>query len=128
MSAVPYFFLFGGYDLEMVEIRKLLEANGLAEHSDFADLHLGWGARLSAYADVLASPALAGRRFVGIELLEDMALPSGYLRVDHHNDLSNMPAAIVQVGELLSDDRYFTLYPKNLSTCIDTKYKDGKRN
>ncbi|MBK9452548.1 MAG: hypothetical protein IPN95_24600 [Bacteroidetes bacterium] len=101
MTRSDIFFLLGGYDLEMVEIRRLLESCNLQEGRDFADLRLGWGAKLSAYAAVLEDPQFSNRVFAGIELGEDITPPDGYLRIDHHNELSHLPAAIVQVAELL---------------------------
>jgi hypothetical protein len=95
------FFLLGGYDLEMVEIRRLLESCNLQEGRDFADLRLGWGAKLSAYAAVLEDPQFGNRVFAGIELAEDITPPLGYRRIDHHNDFDDRPAAIVQIAELL---------------------------
>lgn len=104
MTRSDIFFLLGGYDLEMVEIRRLLESCNLQEGRDFADLRLGWGAKLSAYAAVLEDPQFSNRVFAGIELGEDITPPDGYLRIDHHNELSHLPAAIVQVAELLGVD------------------------
>ena len=71
-----YFFLLGGHDLEMAEIRKLLEREGLEEGIDFLDRKLGWGARLSDYQDAFHE----NRANVGIELKEDTTPPNNYLR------------------------------------------------
>jgi hypothetical protein len=95
------FFLLGGYDLEMSEIQKMLERAGLKPGRDFADNQLSWGAKLSAYRQELSNSALSRRTIVGIELIEDIPPPQNYLRIDHHNDYSDRPAAIVQVAELL---------------------------
>ena len=86
-------FLIGGYDLEMLEIVKILEAEGLK----FVDKNLSWGAKLSAYQDFFD---LDGT-FVGIELIEDIKPPTKYVAIDHHNERANEPAAIEQVAELL---------------------------
>ena len=92
-----YFFLLGGRDLEMFEIRKLLEINGFQEKYDFLDKQLSWGAKLSDYANDFA----LDRINVAIELTEDIPSPKQYLRIDHHNDYSNRPASIEQIAELL---------------------------
>lgn len=93
----PYFFLLGGYDLEMSEIRKLLEQERLQEGEDFLDKHLSWGAGLSAYEGSFHH----SRINVAIELREDITLPGRYLRIDHHNELPSRPTSIEQVATLL---------------------------
>ncbi len=94
----PFFFLLGGHDLEMVSIRALLEAEGMREGLQFADRGLDWsGAKLSAYQDLFTMP----HRFVGIELRLDADPPGRYLHIDHHNELSRLPASIEQVATLL---------------------------
>lgn len=88
-----YCFLLGGYDLEMLEIRKLLVTN----NQKYIDLKLSWGAKLSAYSAYLNDTG----HFVGIELVEDMEKPRHYKAIDHHNEYSGNPSAIEQVAELL---------------------------
>jgi len=109
---VKYHFLLGGYDLEMVEIRQLLEAN----LQKFTDLGLSWGARLSAYHDLFNDD----EHFVGIELTEDVTLPLHYTSIDHHNENSHRPSAIEQVAELLGIEltRYQLLVAANDSGYI----------
>jgi hypothetical protein len=46
---MDYSFFLGGYDLEMLEIRKILESCGYKENEDFFDKKLKWGAKLSEY-------------------------------------------------------------------------------
>lgn len=93
-----YFFLLGGYDLEMVEIRKLLKQRGYAVGVDFADLRLAWNeAQLSRYAKVFHP----SRINVGIELAEDIPPPPNYHRVDHHNEFANKPSSLEQVAALI---------------------------
>jgi hypothetical protein len=89
-----YCFLLGGYDLEMLEIRKILEA----EEQMYIDLKLAWGAKLSAYSAYLNDTG----HFVGIELVEDMEKPRHYKAIDHHNEYSGNPSAIEQVADLLN--------------------------
>lgn len=96
-TPIPYFFLLGGYDLEMVTIRELLEANGLQEGQDFLDKQLSWGAKLSDYQDDFHPE----RTNVAIELTEDIAPPTNYQLVDHHGANDRLPAAITQIADLL---------------------------
>jgi len=90
----PFLFLLGGHDLEMAEIRRILDQYGIKYH----DRGLGWGnANLSVYADVLNNE----NRFVGIELKSDIDPPPNYLLIDHHNENAGKPSAIEQAAELL---------------------------
>ncbi len=87
-------FLLGGHDLEMAEIRNILETQGIPYH----DRDLGWNnAKLSAYADVLNDE----EEFVGIELESDIAPPTRYKLIDHHNENSEKASSIEQVAEML---------------------------
>ena len=97
-------FLLGGHDLEMEEIRKLLEENGCRkfEQGDegdcfYADRDLGWGAKLSDYKDLLEFDG----DIYGIELAEDIKTPNNYHRIDHHNSYWCRPSALEQVAERL---------------------------
>lgn len=92
-----YFFFLGGMDAEMVEIRKLLEAQKVS----FLDKSLGWGAAASAYAEEITAMAGNGFTIVTVELTSDIELPAGTIIVDHHNEFSSRPASILQVLELL---------------------------
>ena len=118
-----YYFLLGGYDLEMVEIRKLLEANAMP----FADLHLTWGAKWSDYTAVIEQyhrqTDWQNRPLVGIELSGPR--PDFAMLIDHHNELSHRPASIVQVAELLgvSLNRFQRLVAAN-----DTGYIPAMRD
>lgn len=91
------FFLLGGHDLEMVEIRKLLEGEGLHSGRDFLDFGLNWGAKLSSYQGHFHQE----RWNVGIELIEDICRPERYIQIDHHNEIQSRPSAIKQVADLL---------------------------
>lgn len=82
----------------MTSIRDLLEAQGMEEGAHFANRGLEWSAALlSAYQDLFSLP----HRFVGIELQLDINPPGRYLHIDHHNELSRLPASIEQVATLL---------------------------
>lgn len=102
-----YCFLLGGYDLEMLEIRNILELNA----QKYIDLKLAWGARLSAYSGYLNDTW----HFIGIELVEDMKKPRYYTAIDHHNEFSGNPASIEQVADLLGIElnRYQLLVAAN---------------
>ena len=90
-------FLLGGYDLEMMTIKQMLE-----ERKDCVvfDKHLKWSnAFLSAYQDVIQG--LQGVDIYGIELQEDIPVPMHYHRIDHHNDMSSKPSSLEQVAAVL---------------------------
>lgn len=93
----------GGRDLEMQAIRELLATRGeVVVH----DLQLPWGARASAYADVIRQATVAGHRVALVELIND--LPADIPRdsitwIDHHGVLAgkDQPTAIEQLFTLL---------------------------
>lgn len=94
-------FFLGGYDLEMITIRDLLdrEAPGRCH-----DRQLAWGAAASAYAEEVAAELAAGRILVLVELESDLTLPAGrYVVVDHHGPRSghDRPTSLEQVFALL---------------------------
>ena len=110
-------FLLGGHDLEMLEIRRLLERVDVR----YADAALGWGnANLSAYTELMQ--AEPDGDYYGVELHEDCMPPQHYTRIDHHNDCTSRPAAILQVAALLSvePDRRMMLVAAN-----DARYIPG---
>ena len=109
-------FLLGGYDLEMITIKKILEGR---ENCVVADRHLRWdNARLSAYAEDLIH--FSDCELFGIELQEDIPIPQNYHRIDHHNDYSQHPATILQVAEIIgvNPDRHMLLVAANDSGYI----------
>jgi len=90
-------FLLGGYDLEMVTIKQMLEER---EDSIVIDKHLKWdNAKLSAYQQEL--PSYPDNAIYGIELQEDMTPPAKYTRIDHHNDWDQKLSALEQVAEIV---------------------------
>ena len=89
-------FLLGGHDLEMMEIRRILESYKIA----FFDNNLTWDtAHLSAYSNIFSEKPNA--HYYGVELKEDCLKPLYYTRIDHHNDYSDREASILQVARLL---------------------------
>ena len=91
-----YFFL-GGLDLEMVEIKKILEAEGI----NFEDKNLGWGAKASAYSEEIIDAVNDGFTPVLVELELDVELPKGIVVIDHHGQRASEPPSIKQVLDLL---------------------------
>nr|WP_294577416.1 hypothetical protein [uncultured Rhodopila sp.] len=97
-------FLLGGADLEMAEIRSLLDRHA-ADRVE--DRRLAWGATLSAYRTELLAALAAGETPVAIELPDD--LPPGLFDrdrmrvVDHHGERAgaDKPTSIEQVFALL---------------------------
>jgi len=87
-------FLLGGYDLEMITIKKLLEDNGIT----YIDKNLSWGAKLSDYKDEFST----NKQIYGIELEEDITPPKNYSSIDHHNQNSHMPSSLEQVAKILN--------------------------
>lgn len=90
-------FLLGGYDLEMLTIKQLLEEKNAGV---VIDKHLRWdNAKLSAYQDDMRQ--YANYHIYGIELQEDITPPINYHRVDHHNDWDDKPSVLEQVAQLV---------------------------
>jgi len=88
-----FIFLLGGHDLEMLEIRKILDEKKLK----YFDNNLLWGAKLSSYASHFDDKPT----FVGIELIADCPTPKHYKEIDHHNQKSELPSSIEQIADLL---------------------------
>lgn len=101
MTRYARLFLLGGYDLEMLTIRDVLDAYGC----EYADHQLQWNnARLSSYRDKIESfeRENACGCIYGIELENDLTTsPERYLAIDHHNEQSKAPSALEQVLSLL---------------------------
>ena len=91
------FFFLGGADAEMSRIREILEN----ENVRFANAHLGWGAKASAYDSQIAEAAEAGFTPVLVELEVDCDLPETAVVIDHHGKRANEPASLLQVLALL---------------------------
>lgn len=90
-------FLLGGYDLEMLTIKQMLEG---MDDCVVIDKQLRWdNARLSAYQDELRHYTY--NNIYGIELQEDITPPDNYHRIDHHNDWDSKKSALEQVAEVL---------------------------
>ncbi len=95
MNKEQTIFLLGGYDLEMLTIRDLLEKEGFT----FFDHKLKWGAKLSSYKEELQK--YNSKSIYGIELIEDITPPKNYHAIDHHNEHSSRASSLEQVLEFL---------------------------
>ncbi|MHB8580920.1 MAG: CorA family divalent cation transporter [Ignavibacteriaceae bacterium] len=91
-------FFLGGYDAEMVTIKKIIEEKNLP----YFDRQLKWGAKLSEYKAELSK--LSKEQIpVFIELYLDIDYPSNAVIIDHHNERSgkDQKTSIEQVADLL---------------------------
>lgn len=94
-------FLLGGYDLEMMTIRDLLEQH----HEEYYDKHLQWeNAYLDAYQDELIRFGnQMDIQIYGIELRHTgESNYANYSLIDHHNHFSAQPSSLLQVVTLLN--------------------------
>jgi hypothetical protein len=95
-------FILGGHDLEMLEIRHLLEK---MPEIQFFDRGLHWkDADILAYDDILIEFGNKDNvEIYGIELRTNNAslIPLNYFSIDHHNDSSDKPSSLEQVAEML---------------------------
>ena len=87
-------FLLGGYDLEMLEIKSLLDLYNIK----YIDKKLSWGAKLSDYKDKLDFNGT----IYGIELYEDITPPNNYIAIDHHGQNDYKPSSLEQIAEILN--------------------------
>jgi len=111
-------FLLGGYDLEMVEIKKLL----VSKNIKFIDKKLSWGAKLSDYKDELNK--YQNYTIYGIELEQDITQPKNYIDIDHHGKNSHMPSSIQQVADILNTQ---LSREQKLISANDSGYIDGMK-
>lgn len=120
-------FLLGGYDLEMVTIRELLDQY----QESYFDKHLCWSnATLDAYQKELIhfrnQPDVS---IYGVEL-HPGKFPTNnlnYRLIDHHSSLSDNPSALTQVAKILNIplNRYQQLIAANDSEYIPGMEKLG---
>ena len=90
-------FLLGGYDLEMLTIKQMLEGR---DDCVVFDRHLNWGnAILSAYGDEIKNHP--DSPVYGIELKEDIPCPKNYHSIDHHNSKEDNASSLEQVADIL---------------------------
>lgn len=89
-------FLLGGNDLEMAEIKNLLEV----EQIPYQDNNLSWGASWDSYKNWCLDKGKAYEKIYGIELAGDKPAANCIL-IDHHGKNMNRPASILQVCEII---------------------------
>jgi len=92
-------FFLGGYDLEMVTIKKLLDEKKIT----YYDKKLSWGAKASDYKEEIDKTISDGLIPVLIELDNDLELPKNCILIDHHGERSGIdkPSSLRQVFDLL---------------------------
>ena len=94
-------FLLGGYDLEMLEIRNLLEQ----QNAIYYDRALRWdNAVLDAYTTELEIYQDSDKYLIyGIELRYGKTTPpENYHLIDHHNQYEKEPSPLTTVAKLLN--------------------------
>lgn len=91
-----YIFFLGGYDLEMVTIKEILEE----KKEKYFDKKLSWGAKASAYKNEIEK-LMPDQIPVLIELEVDIDLPPDALIIDHHNEDESKQSSIEQIASLL---------------------------
>lgn len=96
-------FLLGGHDLEMEEIKKMLDEHGIP----YLDKNLSLGAKISDYNLELTGHLKGDEKLYGIELegsFADMIDQDGsvsYTLISHHNKYSDRKSSIEQVADII---------------------------
>ena len=124
-SASRLVFFLGGRDLEMAEIRVLLEREAPGR---FFDRGLAWGAKASAYRAEIEETLGKGLTPVLVELEDDIGLPpERAILVDHHGSAAGAgrPTSLEQVFTLLGLDRARWTPRMNLVAANDRAYIPG---
>jgi hypothetical protein len=108
-NEASYAYFLGGYDLEMLTIRELLDRHA---PNRVHDSHLRWGARTSAYGAEIGDALEQGLTPVLIELEDDLGISASseanrVLLIDHHGPLAGKerPTALEQLFDLLGRPR-----------------------
>jgi len=116
-----YVFFLGGRDLEMLEIKKILNAHNLKVF----DRNLTRGVKLSDYKKELLDEDSTLKKqanvFIELEIDDKIFLGENYKIIDHHNEHSNKKSSLEQVIEFLKTElqieveftRYFQLVAIN---------------
>ncbi|MGJ0362209.1 CorA family divalent cation transporter [Aliarcobacter cryaerophilus] len=114
-------FLLGGYDLEMLEIKNILDSKNF----EYKDKNLSWGnAKLSAYKSELETYN-EDVIIYGIELESDVEHPKNYVVIDHHGKFDDNLSSLEQVAKIL--DINLSDYQK-LIAANDSRYISGMEN
>lgn len=94
MTRSEVIFLLGGHDLEMQEIRNILDQYKYR----YIDKGLNWDdAKWSSYDEYFNKAEI----IVGIELSGKSKKPKRAIDIDHHNERSNELSSIEQIANLL---------------------------
>jgi len=119
-----YFFFLGGYDLEMLTIRELLQKYS---PDSYCDKKLLWGAKASDYRDEISDALQAGKIPVFIELIDDLQLGGKVIIVDHHGALAgkDRPTSLHQVFALLGLEEDLWTRHLELVAANDRAYIEG---
>lgn len=110
-------FFLGGYDLEMLEIKKILDSL----HVRYEDKKLTWGAKLSEYQEFFDSDS----NIYGIELEEDITPPANYTAIDHHGKNDHLASSLEQVAKLFNIK---LTKEQKLIAANDSRYISGMRS
>jgi hypothetical protein len=89
-----FVYFLGGHDLEMNEIKLLLEHY----QAKYFDKKLSWGAKVSDYKEELIQ-LKEGEIPVFIELEIDFKYQGEFENIDHHGPLSHFPSSLEQVAQ-----------------------------
>lgn len=124
-------FLLGGHDLEMLEIKNILEVNGFKNGEKYPDesllyfdKNLEWGAKWSDYQNIIQDSKYQNFTVYGIELTKDIDLTFNCKIIDHHNALPPEPTSVEQVCTILNIE--LTRWQK-LIAANDYGYKKAMR-
>ena len=114
-------FLLGGYDLEMLEIKQILNNYAL----EYKDKNLSWeNAKLSIYQQELEKYK-DDVIIYGIELEADIELPKNYIEIDHHGKNDYKSSSLEQVAKILNIE---LSREQKLIAANDSRYISGMKN
>lgn len=115
-------FLLGGYDLEMLEIKKILDSKNV----EYKDKNLSWGAKLSDYQDILEKYKNEEDVILyGVELEANITAPKNYIEIDHHGKNDDKQSSLEQVAKMLDIE---LSRDQQLISANDSRYIGGMKN
>ena len=114
-------FLLGGYDLEMLEIKNILDSKKF----EYKDKNLSWeNAKLSAYKSELEKYN-EDVIIYGIELESDIEHPKNYVVIDHHGKFDDNSSSLEQVARIINCE---LTRKQELIAANDSRYISGMEN
>lgn len=120
--------MLGGRDLEMLEIKKILERRK-GDDLLVCDKGLSWNdALLGKYEDELGKyGGLQECQIYGVELRENVPVPENYTAIDHHGESDGRPSSLEQIAGILGEpmDRRMRLVAANDSRYIPGMLAEG---